>query len=143
MFHLDQKKQWYILFFLIKNILFAFFLIIKICFPSVNALLFSIALLVIYFIIILCKKPYKNCFSNFCILHNELIGLYSLGLVALNQYMEFETAMENYFFLGLEGLIVICIFLTLIRIIIHLCRSCREETDESKKDENKKVSKER
>ena len=91
-------------------------------------LAFPIALLVLlYLILIVVYRPYRSCFSNLSIVLNESLALLSVSLALANKFFKIESSIEAFILFNMQGLIILCLVLSIIRVFFHVRSLCRKE----------------
>ena len=92
-------------------------------------LAFPIALLVLlYLVLIVIYRPYNNsCFSNLSVILNEGLSLLSVSLALVHKFFTIDSDIEAFALFILQGLIILCLVLSLIRVFLHVRGLCRKE----------------
>ena len=91
-------------------------------------LMFPIALLmVLYLILIVIYRPYKGCFSNLSVMLNECLAFLSVSLALVNQFFTIGSDIEAFILFNMQGLIIICLGFSLIRVFLHIRGLYRKE----------------
>ena len=90
--------------------------------------MFPIALLLLlYLILIVIYRPYKGCFSNLSIILNECLAFLSVCLALVNKFFRIDSDIEAFILFNMQGLIILCLVFSLIRVFLHIRGLCRKE----------------
>ena len=81
-------KSWYVPFFLLKIILFAVVLALKVYFCSGFELYIALGIWVLSIAQVLLYRPYDNVFDNLVLMIYHLTAVASLGLALVNNVIE-------------------------------------------------------
>ena len=96
-------------------------------------LVFPIILLILlYLVLIVIYRPYKSCFSNLSIVLNECLSLLSVSLALVNKFFRIDSDIEAFVLFNIQGLVILCLIFSLIRIFLHIRNLCRKEGEEQR-----------
>ena len=80
-----------------------------------------------YLVLIVVYRPYKSCFSNLSIILNECLALLAVSLALVNRFFGIDSDIEVLALFAMQGLIILCLVLSLFRVLIHVRSLCRKE----------------
>jgi hypothetical protein len=127
----QQMSDLYVPMFMLKLLSFSFLLVVGL-WAGFGLIAYTIACL--FFIstaTLLLMRPYTSIFSNITIIICEFTSLYALSLAMVIGKIEMTEEAEIFLLLILEGLIIIALALTAIRIVIYYRYLWRVSFDES------------
>ena len=91
-------------------------------------LIYPIALLILlYLVLIVLYRPYKSCFSNLSVILNECLTLLAVSLALTNKFFTIGSDTEAFILFILQGLIILCLVFSLIRVFLHIRGLCRKK----------------
>ena len=82
--------------------------------------------MLLYLVLIVFYRPYKSCFSNLSVILNEFLALLSVSLALVNNFFRVNSDIEAFVLFILQGLIILCLALSLIRVFLHVRDLCRK-----------------
>ena len=83
--------------------------------------------MLLYLVLIVLYRPYKSCFSNLSIILNECLALIAVCLALANKFFTIGLDTEAFILFILQGLIILCLIFSLIRVFLHVRSLCRKE----------------
>ena len=83
--------------------------------------------MLLYLILIVVYRPYRSCFSNLSVILNECLALLAVSLALANKFFTIDSDIEAFILFNMQGLIILCLVLSLIRVFFHVRGLCRKE----------------
>ena len=83
--------------------------------------------MLLYLVLIVVYRPYKSCFSNLSVIFNECLALIAVSLALANKFFTIDSNTEAFILFILQGLIILCLVFSLIRVFLHICDLCSKE----------------
>ena len=83
-------------------------------------------MVLLYLVLIVVYRPYRSCFSNLSVILNECLALLAVSLALANKFFTIASDIEAFALFILQGLIILCLVLSLIRVFLHVRDLCRK-----------------
>ena len=83
--------------------------------------------MLLYLVLIVLYRPYEGCFSNLSIILNECLALIAVCLALVNKFFRINSDIEAFILFTLQGLIILCLVFSLIRVFLYIRDLCRKE----------------